>query len=227
MATNNAAPAKLAVLIFPGFEPLDVFGPVEIFQTLSTKQLLTLSWISASTLPALDPVSSLIPDDVTLSGKKHTVAVTVVPTHTLAAPPDDIDVLLVPGGLGVWSRGTEPAVDYLRATFPKLKYVLSVCNGAELLARARVLDGRRATTNKALWTRVTTTHAAGGIRWEKMPRWVADGNVWTSGGVSAGTDMALGWVAHVWDEELARKIANVVEYEWRNDPNFDVFAYVW
>ncbi|KAH9926616.1 class I glutamine amidotransferase-like protein [Epithele typhae] len=229
MATDTAAPTKLAILIFPGFEPLDTFGPTEIFQMLSSQRPLTLYWISSSTSPALDPVSSFVPDDVPMPPgmTKHTAGTTIVPTHTLAAPPADVEAILVPGGWGVMSPANAPAVDYLRATFPKLKYAMSVCNGAEFLARAGILDGRRATTNKALWTHITTAHAATGIKWDKKPRWVQDGNVWTAGGVSAGTDMALGWVAHVWDEELARKIANGAEYEWRNDPNYDVFAYVW
>ncbi|KAH9926568.1 class I glutamine amidotransferase-like protein [Epithele typhae] len=231
--TPRTAPTKFGILIFPGFEPLDVFGPAEIIQTLSSRKPMSLYWISSSTSPALDPVSTLDPDDLTINPpagidtfKRHTAPTTIVPTHTLAAPPDDVEVLLVPGGLGILSRATEPAVAYLRAVHPQLKYVVSVCGGSALLARAGILEGRRATTNKAFYEHISTTYAHG-IRWEKKPRWVVDGKVWTSGGVSAGIDMALGWVAHVWDEGLAREIANVVEYEWRNDPNFDVFAYVW
>ncbi|KAH9926587.1 class I glutamine amidotransferase-like protein [Epithele typhae] len=229
---TTAAPTKFAILIFPGFEPLDVFGPVEVIQTLSSSKPMSLYWISSSTSPALDPVSTLVPDDLPITlppelagTKRPTAGATVVPTHTLAAPPDDIEVLLVPGGLGALSHTLGPAVEYVRATYPKLKYMISVCNGAELLAKAGVLEGRRATCDKLLWKYNTTMHP--GVGWDKKPRWVIDGNVVTSGGVSAGLDMALGWVAHVWDEGLAREIANVVEYEWRNDPNFDVFAYVW
>ncbi|KAH9926614.1 class I glutamine amidotransferase-like protein [Epithele typhae] len=225
---SSPAPTRFCVLLYPGFEPLDVFGPVEVFQTLSRTHPIHLSFLSASSDPALDPVSTAPPPGAPTSNPRGSIAWTsVAPTHTLASPPSDTEVLLVPGGVGSRSPGSAPGacIDYITATYPRLRSLLSVCTGAELLARSGVLAGRRATGNKKHWGRITAADPA--AKWEKKARWVRDGNIWTSGGVSAGTDMALGWVAAHFGEEVARAVANDIEYEWRNDPEWDVFAYVW
>ncbi|KAI0741887.1 hypothetical protein C8Q80DRAFT_1339052 [Daedaleopsis nitida] len=71
---------------------------------------------------------------------------------------------------------------------------------------------KKATTNKMLWKRITAM--------------VVDGNVWTSGGVTAGIDATLAWIGHVYGIDTARTIANQMEYEWRDDKNWDPFAYM-
>lgn len=73
-----------------------------------------------------------------------------MPTHTFETAPRDLEVLFVPGGKGV-EAGEEvinPILDFISERNPELSYLLSVCTGAALLARAGVLDGRNATTNK-------------------------------------------------------------------------------
>ena len=65
------------------------------------------------------------------------------------------------------------------------------------------------------------------VQWVKTARWVVDGNCWTSGGVSAGIDVTLAWIKEVFGEERARKTANIMEYEWKDDKSWDPFAYVW
>ncbi len=75
---------------------------------------------------------------------------TVVPTHTYADNPP-IDVLLVPGGAASRSPDLGPEIEYIRKIFPRLKYLITICTGAGIAAQAGVLDGYRATTNKAAW----------------------------------------------------------------------------
>ena len=115
------------------------------------------------------------------------------------------------------------AVAWIAETYPSLDAVLSVCTGARLLARAGVLEGRRATTNKVAFD--ATAALSSGVEWVREARWVKDGNVWTSGGVSAGTDMMLAFIAERWGMGVAREAANRMEYDWRNDPSWDPFAY--
>jgi putative intracellular protease/amidase len=117
----------------------------------------------------------------------------IVPTHTFKHPPKDLEVLIVPGGLG--SRAPPPAlldaVAYIKDVYPRLRYIISVCTGATLLARAGVLDGRRATTNKHAWAWAVTTGP--NVTWVPAARWVVDGNVWTTSGVAVRA--ACAWSA--------------------------------
>ncbi|TFK79897.1 class I glutamine amidotransferase-like protein, partial [Polyporus arcularius HHB13444] len=115
-------------------------------------------------------------------------------------------------------------VSFIEKTYPKLKYLITICNGVELAARAGVLDGKRATGNKDTWQ--TTIAVRPQVHWVRVARYVVDGNCWTSGGVSAGIDATLAWIAHLYGEEVARKGANLMEYEWRDDRNWDPFAYI-
>lgn len=74
--------------------------------------------------------------------------------------------------------------DFIRARYPQLEFLLSVCNGAVALAKSGLIDGRRATSNKALWK--WALEAGPKVNWVPEARWVEDGNIWTSSGISAG-----------------------------------------
>ena len=77
-------------------------------------------------------------------------------------------------------------VDFIKAQAPGAKYVLSVCTGSEVLARAGVLNGKRATTNKFSFKRIQEETRDLVVTWVPKARWVVDGNVWSSSGVTAG-----------------------------------------
>jgi putative intracellular protease/amidase len=99
-----------------------------------------------------------------------------------------IDVMLVPGGIGT-RREVQTALllDWLRQRAAQAEIVSSVCTGAALLARAGLLDGRRATSNKLSFKWVTEQGPA--VEWIlRQARWVEDGKFATSSGVSAGID---------------------------------------
>jgi transcriptional regulator GlxA family with amidase domain len=144
----------------------------------------------------------------------------------------DLDVLLIPGGLGsgpyLPPDFTTPGPDmdaeisFVRSVFPRLHSLITVCTGAGIAARAGVLDGRRATTNKYAWNVQTTlghrTH------WVAKARWVVDGNVVTCSGVSAGIDGMLAWIGAVWGEEVADTIADGMEFERTKEAGEDRFA---
>jgi len=98
---------------------------------------------------------------------------------------------------------------------------MSVCSGSAILAKANLLDGRCATSNKQYFSLATNQSAK--VKWIAEARWVEDGPFATSSGVSAGTDMALGIIARLYGRERAQLIANLTEYEWQDDPNRDPF----
>ena len=99
---------------------------------------------------------------------------------------------------------------------------MSVCTGAALLAKAGLLDHRRATTNKRAfaWTSSNGPHT----NWIKQARSIEDGKFWTTSGVCEGIDMALTVIARIESAELAEAIATRVEYDWHRDASWDPFA---
>jgi transcriptional regulator GlxA family with amidase domain len=99
---------------------------------------------------------------------------------------------------------------------------MSVCNGASLLAATGLLDGRPATTNKAYWTQATKPGP--NVNWVRQARWIDDGTIVTSSGVTAGIDMTLHIVARLYGQPVAQPAANKIEHIWHQDPKHDPFA---
>jgi putative intracellular protease/amidase len=194
---------KIGALIFPGFELLDVFGPMEMFGLLKNDFSLEL------VAETKGPVAS-------------NQGLSAHATHTLDQNAD-YDILFVPGGAGTRGEVENPRlVDWIAKTSEKAEFTLSVCTGSALLAKAGVLDNRRATTNKAAFAWVVENGP--NVDWVRQARWVEDGKYITSSGVSAGMDMALGAIAVMHDTETAEKVAQWSEYSWHQDKDRDPFA---
>jgi transcriptional regulator GlxA family with amidase domain len=97
-----------------------------------------------------------------------------------------------------------------------------VCTGAALLAKAGILDGRKATTNKRAYAWVVSQGPK--VEWIAQARWVEDGKFFTSSGVSAGMDMTLGLIARLHGRQASLEAAQGAEYEWHEDSAWDPFA---
>jgi len=193
----------LGALLFEGFELLDVFGPLEVLGHLKDElRVVTVG-------DAAGPVASA----------QGTRAVADV--GRADCPP--LDVLLVPGGIGTRTRVDDADfLAWLRARADAASIVISVCTGSGLLARAGILDGRRATSNKRAFEWATSQGPH--VHWVRRARWVRDGKFWTSSGVSAGMDMTLAFVAERRGRDAADAEARRIEYEWHRDPEDDPFA---
>ncbi len=204
-STPAGSRQTIGIILFDQFETLDVFGPVQMLGRLDRHNLITVSETGA-------PVTS-------------SQGITTVVHHDFAGAPR-FDVLLVPGGMGTRTEIDNPVMlDFLRSRCADASWVTSVCTGAALLAKAGVLNGRHATTNKASFDWVAAQSR--NVSWQPRARWVADGRFLTSSGVSAGTDMALALVSHLYDRDLARKIAERAEYVWNEDADNDPFGIEW
>ncbi|KAF2017407.1 class I glutamine amidotransferase-like protein [Aaosphaeria arxii CBS 175.79] len=230
-------PKHYGMLVFPHFQALDVFGPLDVLNTLAMvyKLPMQLSIISAT----LDPVStgmgpssfgeSIVPTSTFAQVQSEYGNAQARDTGNVTVPGNstdlgDVDVLFVPGGGGT-RKDLTAEIDFVKNMFPKVKHVISVCTGATILARAGVLDGRNATTNKKSWQWATSTGP--NVNWVPAARWVEDGNLWSSSGISAGIDVTYAWVASVFGEGVASYIADVSEYERWMDPHSDPFADIW
>jgi transcriptional regulator GlxA family with amidase domain len=134
-----------------------------------------------------------------------------------------LDLLLLPGGIGALPElNNEAMLAFLRQRSATARITMSVCTGSAMLAKAGLLDGRRATSNKQFFSLAAEQGA--NVQWVEKARWVEDGNMFTSSGVSAGTDMALAVIARLYGRERAEQIAAWTEYEWRQDASWDPFV---
>jgi len=183
------------ILLFDEVEELDFVGPWEVFGSVRLTGHDTR-------------VVSIAEKDGPV---RCANGLRVVPDHTFATAPD-LDVVLVPGGMGTRTEIENPVlIKWLRQAGSRCSWVTSVCTGSYLLHGAGFTKGRRITTH---WAFVETLReAAQDATVLDDRRFVDDGNVVTAAGVSAGIDMALWLVGQVWDVETARATQRIMQYE--------------
>jgi putative intracellular protease/amidase len=194
---------RVDILLFDKFETLDVFGPVEILGSLP--DIFKLNFISVN------------------GGLVESNQNARIDTN-LYTGEDDIDkILLVPGGLGTREKVHDNNIISLIENISRQsKYIISVCTGSALLAKAGILKGKRATTNKRAFKWVT--EQGEDVLWVRESRWVKDDNIYTSSGVSAGIDMALGFIEDLVGKEKSLEISQRIEYFWNEDSKYDPFS---
>ena len=199
----TAAQRKVSVVLFDGFELLDVFGPVEML----------------SVLPDRFRVAMVASEAGLVASSQGT---RVEATENLAAV-TDADIFLVPGGIG-WLRMVHDNdfLDQLRTFVADAALVTSVCTGSAILAAAGLLEGYRATSNKRSFDRVV--QHGDSVIWERKARWVHDRDRWTSSGVAAGIDMTAALIGDLFGDEVAKHAGAVIEYEPQTDCHYDVFS---
>ncbi|EGX95336.1 ThiJ/PfpI [Cordyceps militaris CM01] len=210
-------PRNFGVVMYNSFDLLDISGSVEPLFLLSSQQRLNLSLIAET----LEPVHMRPAPGESYTAGSH-FQLSINPTHTFADPPPDIDVLFVPGGGGERFGDNSAAVDFVRRTYPKVRYLITVCTGAGVAAQAGVLDGKRATTNKWAWKDVVSN--GNNVQWTSPARWVVDGNIWTASGVVSGIDVIFEFMETFYGEEIVRLIQNATEHKRTYDPCDDPFA---
>ena len=200
---SNPNHRTVAALVFPEFELLDLYGPLEIYAMLPERFEIHIVTEHAGTVAGRGG-PRIVVDDTFSDGRPY-------------------DLLLVPGGPGTRREVDNPVLSgWLREAAARAELVTSVCTGAALLARAGLLDGRKATTNKMAWDWATAQGPE--VDWQARARWVEDGDIFTAAGVSAGIDMTLAVIARLTDQKTAEDVARMAEYDWHRDPGWDPFA---
>lgn len=194
---------NVTVLLFDDFETLDVFGPVEIFGRQKDRYQVKFCSLEGG-----------------LISNGHGVS---IPTQSLDALLNEIEIFLIPGGYGTRQEVfNEKLIEKIREVASRCQFVLTVCTGTSLLAKTGVLDGLKATSNKKAFDWVVSTGDK--VNWQRKARWVADGKYYTSSGVTAGMDMSLAFVAEKDGLEIAEQVARDIEYSWVRDSSDDPFA---
>jgi putative intracellular protease/amidase len=194
---------RLGSIFYNDFELLDAYGPLEMFGALGDKiELVTIA-------EQAGPVRSSV-------GPK-----TIADYSFDNAPA--LDLILIPGGIGTIAELKNDALlNFLTERCPQSQVTMSVCTGSALLAKAGLLDGLAATTNKMFFELARSQGS--NTQWQEAARWVDAGQYVTSSGVSAGTDMALAVIERLFGSELAEMVMNYTEYQWHQNADQDPFA---
>lgn len=183
---------EVAMLLYPGFTALDLVGPHYFFACMFGAKVHLVT-----TEPDLKPVAS----DLGLA---------IAPTVTLENTPADLDVLFLPGG----TRGTidvmksDRTMGWVSDRASRAKHITSVCTGSMILARAGLLEGKKATSH---WATFPILANYGAIPTEG--RVVQDGSVLTGAGVSAGLDFAIALVEQLRGRKYAETLVLQAEYD--------------
>ena len=196
----------VGILIFNKVQVLDFAGPFDVFATARLREQPELSDPSPFEVVFI----AEYPRPIVSTGGMR-----VRPDYTVNDSPE-LDILIVPGGLGEREEhGNHVLLHFIRTQAKKVKTLASVCTGAILLGKAGLLDGKRATTH---WMSI------GRMR-EMLPetevlekvRYVEDGNIITSAGISSGLDMSLRVVDIHLGPEVAKATALELEYPYPRD----------
>ena len=197
----------IGIYLYHNVEVLDLAGPYEVFT--AAQRLYALK--------CQDPSERLF-DIVTIAEKSSEIiargGLKVIPTHGIEYHPH-LDVLFVPGGVVAAEMNKKNVLSWISATSERADITASVCTGAFLLAQAGLLDGMEVTTH---WEDIEELRLSfPELSVKENTRWVDNGHIITSAGVSAGIDMSLHLVSRLAGKEHAVKTARQMEYAWHGN----------
>ncbi|MES1240871.1 MAG: DJ-1/PfpI family protein [Acidobacteriota bacterium] len=196
------APRKLAILLFEGVQIIDYTGPYEVFGHAYTPDGPAFEIYTVAEKPG--PITTAM-------------GMSVNPRYTFADAPKP-DVLVLPGG-NVDAHFDNPAVmQWIKDSSKDAEVVLSVCNGAFFLAKAGLLDGLEATTFAGLIDDLRATAPKTRVVTDR--RFVDNGKIVTSAGLSSGIEGSLHVIEKLLGKGYAQRVALGLEYNWQPDGNW-------
>jgi transcriptional regulator GlxA family with amidase domain len=221
---------RIGILVYNGFEPIDVWGFTEAF---AISRFIGTDYQSPPPYPF---EVKFISNEVRPRGKKNATPASVKSENGPRVAPDmfrddalkhSFDLFMIPGGNTgplldpTKGKAVKALIDWVKAMDKRVKITTSVCTGAAVLAASGLLDGKPAATNHAAFAWVTSF--APRVLWDNVSRWVDAGRYVTSAGVSAGTDMAFHLVDRLAGRAVAEAAAKQAEYDWHRDPQQPIF----
>ena len=191
---------NVAIFIFDDVEVLDFTGPFEVFAV--TDELARHTLFNTYTVAELPGVV------------RARNGLRVVPTHTFETAPAP-DIIVIPGGIGTRPLLNRPVViEWVRRQSRVAQHTVSVCTGALLLAKAGLLEGLQATTHHLSLDLLRELAPTATIHNDR--RFLDNGQILTSAGISAGIDVSLHLIARLESKETAEKTSAHMEYRWAN-----------
>ncbi len=185
-----------AILLFDDVEVLDFAGPFEVFSVtneLHDYAILNVYTVARNKVPVLARNGLSVNPDFRMAEAPHP------------------DFLIVPGGYGTRQVLNQPdVISWIKGSAETAEKVMSVCTGSFLLAKAGLLEGLRATTHHQVLELLI--QLAPNTQIVRGERFVDNGRIITSGGISTGIDMCLYVIELVYGEDAAQKTAAYMEY---------------
>ena len=195
---KNDKTLKLGILLFDKVEELDFVGPLQVFSVAN----------DAAAAPVFEVFT------LSFHEKKITAVnnLQVIADYNVSERPQ-LDILLIPGGIGRKVIMKDPIIlAWLNNQYKTLDLLLSVCTGAFVLGHAGLLTRKNATTNMQCYREFREAFPETTLK--ENVRYVRDGNIITSGGISAGIDMSLFVVGELLGKSVAKKTASLMEYDY-------------
>ena len=187
---------KVAILVFEGVQIIDYAAPWEVFGQAGFDVF--------SVAEKADPITTAM-------------GMTVVPNYTFQNHPAP-DILMLPGGDVPAHLNDTEVIQWIQKNAKESEYVLSVCNGAFFLAKAGLLDGLEATTFAALIDGLQ--EIAPNTKVVRDKRFVDNGKIITTAGLTSGVDGALHVVEKINGKGETQRIATNMEYNWDPDSKY-------
>jgi len=208
MATEDGK-LTVGIFIFDDVEVLDFCGPLEVFSV--TGRLKATGKNQGGTDTAIN-VYLLAQSEQPVKALGNFI---VQPHYTIQNHPE-LDVLVIPGGWGVWAAvRQEEIVAWVRWMAGHVTIMSSVCTGTFLLGKAGLLEGRKATTHWMSLDRLVEEFPQTEVH--RGVRWVDEGDLVTSAGIEAGIDMSLHLIERLLGREMAETTARRMEYSWQEN----------
>ena len=201
-SSSTSEAFTIGLVLFDQAEELDWVGPFEVF-TMAQQ-------VAGGVGRAAKIRVVLISQDGNVVAGAKGMRVEVDASFETAPP---LDLLLIPGGIGTREEMKRPEMlDFLRRASPACEWVTSVCTGSAVLHAAGLTKGKKVTTH---WGYISTLREDAGEETQVLEkvRYVRDGNLVTSAGVSAGIDMSLWLTGQIFGVDHARTTQRMMEYD--------------
>jgi len=215
VANNSARPfqvRRIGIFIYPGADILDIAGPSEVFAFANL--MLLLQGVTKEPAYIIDILAEKPGVITTLMGLQ------IIATHGYSDMSDDIDTLIIAGGFV--PAGFFPGIDvgnpstfknpvlmaWIRTMSTRVRRLASVCTGAFALAESGILNGRRATTHWDFCQRLMLDYPD--VKVEPNQIFIQEGNIFTSGGITSGIDLALTMLEDDWGHDIALAVARYI-----------------
>ena len=188
---------NVAILVYDDVELLDFAGPGEVFQQAewTGKKAFNVYTVSA--------------DKKEITSQQF---LKFTPQYSIDNCPVP-DILVIPGGNSPAQVGNTKLIAWIKSVNQKADYMLSVCNGVRLLAKTGALDGKTATSHFRAIDNLTKEFPK--VEMVKGKRFVDNGRIITTEGVSAGIDGSLYLLSKIFNKDAANDVAKQIMYNWK------------